>query len=301
MSSRSAVAQPTSPPDHGPRPQGRRIGLVLSAFVLVALLGAIVIVSPRPASAPFTVQVVPTGVGDAIPGQSIVLLATYSDDGTAADEADVAAVPLEHRDQVAVSVVPGRIAAAEVAEITVVIDESVVADLPDGEPLLGRPAPIRTPDDERRPIEPQPGPVGPEGVTVPVRVTVTRGGTVESADVSINVSPGEDTPLEAATSLRDRFVSWLATERPELGITADTQWTPTIVQPHILVVSHYLFFSEDWEMGLMWHIMIPPHDWSRIYLRPRQEMAPTMAFEIPSVSDPTSSIRDIPAPTQVDR
>ena len=73
------------------------------------------------------------------------------------------------------------------------------------------------------------------------------------------------------------------------------------MQSHILVVSHYLFFSEDWEMGLMWHIMIAPHDWSRIYLRPRGEMAPTLAFEIPSVSDPTSSIRAIPVPVQVDR
>ena len=69
----------------------------------------------------------------------------------------------------------------------------------------------------------------------------------------------------------------------------------------MLEVSHYLFLSESWEMGLSWHIMIAPYDWARIYLRPRSEVAPTAAFEISSVSDPASDPWPIVPPDEVDR
>lgn len=73
------------------------------------------------------------------------------------------------------------------------------------------------------------------------------------------------------------------------------------MQPHILVVSHYLFFSEEWEMGLQWHIMIAPYDWARIYLRPRAEVQPTHAFEITSVSDTQAAPQEIEVPGTSDR
>jgi hypothetical protein len=85
--------------------------------------------------------------------------------------------------------------------------------------------------------------------------------------------------------MRDKFIPWLAAEHPELGITDETEWTPTVVRPHIMVVMYYLFFSEEWEMGVSWHVTIPPHDWSRIYLRHRYtETTPSHGFELSSVS-----------------
>jgi len=84
--------------------------------------------------------------------------------------------------------------------------------------------------------------------------------------------------------MRDKFVPWLATNHPEFDITSETEWTGTIVNPGILVVMHYMFFSEDWEMYLTWHVMIPPYDWTRIYLRSRfTETQSSYAFEISSV------------------
>ncbi len=57
-----------------------------------------------------------------------------------------------------------------------------------------------------------------------------------------------------------------------------------MVSPQWLVVSHYLFFSEDWEMHVSWHIMVAPYDWARIDLRHRfDEETPSYAFEISSV------------------
>jgi hypothetical protein len=283
---------------------GRRIRWLLLLLVVVVAVGAIV-VTTRPAAefAPFTSEIIPPSVGDAIPGQRIVLLATFADDGSATGPAVVtAATTDEFAAAVAISVVPDRIRTGEVAEVTVVIDETVVADLPeDGEPMLGRGEPVDATDRPVGEVETDTpiSPVGPEGVSVPVTVTLTRGNTEARHDVPINISPGEDHLLADAASHRDRFVAWLETERPELGITSATEWIGTPVQPHILVVSHYLFLSEDWEMSVMWHIMIAPHDWSRISLRPRDQLSPTLAFEIPSVSDPT--FVEIEPPAYVDR
>jgi hypothetical protein len=56
-----------------------------------------------------------------------------------------------------------------------------------------------------------------------------------------------------------------------------------MVSPQWLVVSHYLFFSDEWEMHIEWHIMIAPDDWARIDLRRRfEEVSPSKAFEITS-------------------
>ena len=113
----------------------------------------------------------------------------------------------------------------------------------------------------------------------------TRGRASDSVQVRFEVIEGEDDRAAAAAVLRDRFVDWFAENRPELGITTGTRWVGTMVSPQWLVVSHYLFFSPQWEMHVAWHIMIAPDDWARVDLRPRfRDTAPTLAFEIASVS-----------------
>jgi hypothetical protein len=123
------------------------------------------------------------------------------------------------------------------------------------------------------------------GTIIEVTITGNRGSATDEKVVSFEVAEGEDDRQEYAGELLDRFVSWLATNHPELGITEDTAWNGTMVSPVWLVVSHYLFFSEEWEAHIEWHIMVPPHDWAKIDLRHRfDELAPSYAFEISSVN-----------------
>jgi hypothetical protein len=120
--------------------------------------------------------------------------------------------------------------------------------------------------------------------TFTVTITGERQGLAQTEEVTIEVIPGEDDLAEYASEMRGMFVPWLAINHPELGITDETEWTGTIVNPEILVVMHYIFFSEEWEMYVTWHVTIPPHDWTRIYLRRRfTELRPSHAFEISSV------------------
>ena len=123
------------------------------------------------------------------------------------------------------------------------------------------------------------------GKTIKVTITGNRGGSTDKKVVSFDVVEGEDDRQEYAGELLDRFVSWLATNHPELGITGDTAWNGTMVSPVWLVVSHYLFFSEQWEVHIERHVMMPPYDWAKIDLRHRfDELEPSYAFEISSLN-----------------
>jgi hypothetical protein len=118
-----------------------------------------------------------------------------------------------------------------------------------------------------------------------VTITVRRGSSAVTATRTIPVWPQTDTLEAEARGRLATFTTWLAAERPDLGITPATPWDGSALQTKMLVVSHYQFLSDDWEAALEWHVMIPPHDWGRLILRRRWvEDRPSIAFEIASVS-----------------
>lgn len=123
------------------------------------------------------------------------------------------------------------------------------------------------------------------GKSISVEIQGTRGSVTEKKTLTFEVIEGEDDRKAHAEELLKMFLPYLAEKHPELKITEDTVWTGTLVSPQWLVVSHYLFFSEEWELHLEWHVMIAPDDWARIDLRHRFDQAvPSKAFEISSVS-----------------
>jgi len=112
-----------------------------------------------------------------------------------------------------------------------------------------------------------------------------RGLRIEEKFISFGVSYLEDLLASEATDMRDKFIPWLE-QNYTLGITSETVWTGTIVFPGIQGLFHYLFFSEQWEMGIEWHVGTPPDSWARIYLRHRFiQTTPSYAFEISSWSE----------------
>ena len=142
-----------------------------------------------------------------------------------------------------------------------------------------------------------PAPVAEEEQQV-VTVTASRDAIERRTERVLSMAPGEDSIGPEAAILLERFTEWLAAERPELGIKPDTAWEGT-TGSWVLVVNHYLYFSEDWELGLDWHVMIAPDDWARIYLRERwTQTRPSMAFEIPSVAGELAP-REIDPPASV--
>jgi hypothetical protein len=129
-----------------------------------------------------------------------------------------------------------------------------------------------------------PDPVTTETM-IPVTFTASRGDLEAIESRTQPVWPETDALEPEARDRLATFTEWLSNERPELGIDRDTVWSGTALQPKMLVVSHYLFQSDEWEAALEWHVMIAPDDWGRIILRRRWvEDRPSLAFEITSVS-----------------
>jgi len=244
-----------------------RFAVVVAAGIAVCLAGCDGEGNNGPAA--FTLQVTPTEMIDTIPLQRCVLLATVqpapglgnlSSPVRISAEAWGAAVTVEHQD-----ITPG-----EVAEVTVI-------------PLRNQqPPPIRTAGEG-------------QGPTVNVTIRAEHSEQTRTVTVPIRLwSQERDLVGPTAAEVRDLFLPWLAQSRPELGITAGTQWTGTIVTPHILVVTHYLFLSPEWEMHVYWHVMIPPYDWAKLELRRRfQGTKPSLAFEIPSRSAVPLTVQEI--------
>lgn len=221
--------------------------LALGRYLLLSFSIAISLFACGDRHVPFVIDITPENMEDTIAGQRCVFLAAVTDKGDCG-LAEAVGMSAE-AEGATVTVNPRAIAPGQVSEITVVPDETSV------------------------------------GETLAVTISGERNGWEQEETVTVQVREGQDLIAEAAAEMRDKFVPWLAENQSGLGITADTEWTGTIVKRNITIVSYYLFFSEDWEMGVSWHVMIPPHDWARIYLRDRgSETAPSYAFEISSCS-----------------
>jgi hypothetical protein len=142
---------------------------------------------------------------------------------------------------------------------------------------------------------------GHVGSSIAVHVTGRADGRERTATMTVDVVDWDDAPEPMAATLRDAFVAYLATRHPELGIDASTTWEDLGFPSPVLIVSHRVFLSADWELGLAWHNTIAPDDWAEAYLRRRSEMAPSWAARIASVSTDPTAITDEAPPATVRR
>jgi hypothetical protein len=101
--------------------------------------------------------------------------------------------------------------------------------------------------------------------------------------------------------MRNVFINFLEARHPDYGINGSMTWTPIYNAPGILVVGHYLFLSDCWEMEVAWHTMIPPHDWVRVYIRSRSAIRPSWAGQIESLSSMNYTISETTPPMQIYR
>ena len=97
-----------------------------------------------------------------------------------------------------------------------------------------------------------------------------------------------------AITIRNMFISWVAVNNPELGISLDEDWYGTVVYPNTAVIKYFLFFSEKWEVGIRWNTSTSSVDWAQMYIRLRTaQFTPSMSFEIDSLSATNKNIYEI--------
>lgn len=164
-----------------------------------------------------------------------------------------------------------------------------------------------------RPAHLAPGEVAEVWVTLPetstdtpftVTVDGARGTTKQPATIAATAVPGVDDLADTAEQIAAVFLHELAGKVDGLPaeVSGLTNGTPVA---GLLVVSHYAWFTSQYEIGLSWHIMVAPDDWSELYLRPRGSLQPTKAFKLDSWSTALNggeySVTEIAAPAEVTR
>lgn len=252
----------------------------LLMVIVVFCAGGINLEVPPGSSAPFTLVVLPHRMVDNIPGQRCVFLVKIIEEGSGYGKYEAvnisASVGSYMMSDAVVIVDPPAIVPGQVGEVTVIPGNG------DEEPnslrsvIIGG---VPIPDGQIRPIIEPNEPI--EDRTLTILIVAERRGLIRTRTVNVNVTQGQDEFAALASDYRDRFVPWLAENYKGLGINEETEWSGTIIRPNIVVVMYYLFFSEDWEMGLRWHVTIPPYDYAEIYLRRRDtNLSSTHAFKI---------------------
>jgi hypothetical protein len=236
----------------------------MKALLFAALPAVLLRGCPFTADSSFDLDVKPAIVQPIIPGQPLMLLVQVANETDGTGQGEAVSLSATAPDAT-VTVEPSSITPGQVAEVTVTAEQAAV------------------------------------GQDLAVTIMGQRGDAQATATKTLSVTEGniEDfDELEAtAEEMRDLFIPWLEANHPELGITSQTAWTPQLATPYILVVSHYLFLSQDWELHVYWHVMIPPYDWAKIDLRHRfTEAAYSQSFEISSRSDPQQAPHPIDPP-----
>ena len=240
----------------------------LPYLLMLTLLAADCIPNQDAEVSSFDLEIQPSIVQDLIPGQSCVLLVQIVDETSGTGQGEAVALTATVTGA-SVSVEPSSLTPGEVAEVTVIPEEASV------------------------------------GQDLTVTVTGQRSGVQATATKTLTVAEGDIEEYETslgptAEEMRDLFIPWLEANHSDFGITSQTEWTGMVVTPIWLVVSHYLFFSDEWELHVYWHVMIPPDDWVKIDLRRRSTEANySYSFQISSRSDEEAEPEAIELPDQV--
>ena len=228
------------------------VGLLVTLPVLAACDGEPTETTAEPTPIPFSIDIFPVLMGDTITEQSCVFLVTVSDEDSVEGELKPVYISATATGGT-VTVGPKAIAPGYVSEVVVIPDEASI------------------------------------GSTLTVTIEGERDGLKETEIVSLVVQETPPTMEELAINavgLLNKFIPWLAENYPDLELTEETKWAGTVAHPNTQdIIKYYLFFSEDWEVGIRWNIAAESDDWVRIYLRMRTtELTPSKAFEISSVA-----------------
>ena len=119
----------------------------------------------------------------------------------------------------------------------------------------------------------------------PVTVTVTgrRGSTEHTITFTATIIPGVDDIASTANDIVAIFLRDLQGKVAGLADEASALPNGTPVAG-LLVVTHYAWFTDRYEIGLAWHIMVAPNDFAEFYVRPRNGLTPSQAYRVNSWS-----------------
>ena len=136
---------------------------------------------------------------------------------------------------------------------------------------------------------------------IEIEARVNNNNTIIKNSAFVEIITWTQRNISEVIGMRDAFISHFAINEPTFNINGSTIWNGLDNAPQILIVEHYLFRSEFWEMELSRHVMIAPYDWVKVYLRPRNQIIPVWAGMIASWSSGNHTIVEMDPPPMIYR
>ena len=136
---------------------------------------------------------------------------------------------------------------------------------------------------------------------IEVKLTVQFGDLKVSDTAIIRVVNWTLDDSDYAETIIEPFVSYFSQNKPDFQINENTTWEGISSGIEILIVEHFLFKSDLWELEVSWHVMIAPYDWVSVYLRQRSDFTPIWGGKIESWSNGNHTIVEVNQPTEVYR
>jgi hypothetical protein len=136
------------------------------------------------------------------------------------------------------------------------------------------------------------------GLVIEIILTANLSNLIVSDSAIVEVVNWTMIDSSYAEILLEPFISYLSENETSFQINENTSWGGISSGIEILIVQHYLFISEFWELEISWHVMIAPHDWVNVYLRERSDKSPIWAGMIESWSSGNLTVLEIEPPDQ---
>jgi hypothetical protein len=80
-----------------------------------------------------------------------------------------------------------------------------------------------------------------------------------------------------ARNYRDSALQFIMHEYPgiiyDYGDLVSADWTGFYPYPPPDIVSHFVFLHENWRINVLWHVMVPPDDWKKVFIYNNEEEA----------------------------
>ena len=123
-----------------------------------------------------------------------------------------------------------------------------------------------------------------------ITVEADHGQDSQQVSLMVNISEWGTGSTEYPLSKLEEFLPWLEQNHPEVGNLSAENWWIYRTYTHIWIVTHWTFLSDNWEVRLQIHETIPPYNWTKLWIRPRNGLNPLFAaqheyngtiFEIP--------------------
>ncbi|MFA6569932.1 MAG: hypothetical protein WCT77_01710 [Bacteroidota bacterium] len=112
----------------------------------------------------------------------------------------------------------------------------------------------------------------------PIKLIASHKGTERALEMNADIVQWGENINDALEKLY-QFRTWIIDNKSQYQNIFDEYVNSYSTYPNILIVEHYTFITEKYEIRLCYHVMIPPYDWSKLWIRSRNKMEPELIVQ----------------------